>query len=57
VPGIPIRFSDTPLTVRRPPPLLAQHADEILREVLGRSEEEVAELRATGALGPVSPPA
>jgi formyl-CoA transferase len=37
--GFPLKMSDTPLRVRRPPPLLNQHAAEILRE-LGLEEGE-----------------
>ena len=32
--GIPFRFSDTPASVRRPPPTLGQHTGEILRDML-----------------------
>jgi len=46
----PMRFSDTALEYKLPPPLLGQHTDEILRTVLGRSESEVAELRANGVI-------
>jgi crotonobetainyl-CoA:carnitine CoA-transferase CaiB-like acyl-CoA transferase len=42
--GIPFRFSDTPAAVRRPPPLLGQHADEVLAE-LGMDAGEIAKLR------------
>jgi len=31
--GFPLKMSDTPLRVRRPPPLLNEHAAEILREL------------------------
>ena len=31
--GFPYKFSDTPAAVRRPPPLLGQHTDEILAEL------------------------
>ncbi len=34
-----------------PPPLLGQHTDEVLREVLGYSDERIAALRAQGAIG------
>lgn len=34
-----------------PPPLLGQHTDEILREVLSYSDEQIAALRAQGAVG------
>jgi formyl-CoA transferase len=33
--GIPIRFSESPGSIRRPPPLLGQHTEEVLAEVLG----------------------
>jgi crotonobetainyl-CoA:carnitine CoA-transferase CaiB-like acyl-CoA transferase len=46
----PMRFSDTALEYKLPPPLLGQHTDEVLRTVLGRSESEIAELRAHGVI-------
>ena len=33
MPGIPIKFSDTPGSIRMAPPLLGQHQDEILSEI------------------------
>jgi crotonobetainyl-CoA:carnitine CoA-transferase CaiB-like acyl-CoA transferase len=46
----PMRFSGTPLEHKRPPPLLGEHTEEILRGVLGMSAEDVARLRASGAI-------
>jgi crotonobetainyl-CoA:carnitine CoA-transferase CaiB-like acyl-CoA transferase len=43
--GIPFRFSATPPSIRRPPPTLGEHTDEILRD-LNVPQERVAELRA-----------
>lgn len=31
--GFPLKMSETPLRVRRPPPLLGEHSEEILREL------------------------
>ncbi len=46
----PMRFSATPVEHERPPPLLGQHTDEILRGLLGLKDDEVAKLRADGAV-------
>jgi len=48
-PGIPVRMSDTPGSVRRYPPLLGEHTDEVLRD-LGYSDAEIAKLRSDGAI-------
>ncbi|MFH1872078.1 MAG: CaiB/BaiF CoA-transferase family protein [Pseudomonadota bacterium] len=47
--GNPIRFSATPIDYRRAPPLLGQDTEAILRE-LGRSDDEIAALRASAAV-------
>ena len=46
----PMRFSGTPVEHNIPPPLLGEHTDEILRGVLGRSDAEIAKLRADGSV-------
>ncbi|HEY7665663.1 MAG TPA: CoA transferase [Xanthobacteraceae bacterium] len=43
--GIPFKFSDTTCSVRRPPPTLGQHNDEILRGELGLEDKAIVELR------------
>jgi crotonobetainyl-CoA:carnitine CoA-transferase CaiB-like acyl-CoA transferase len=43
--GIPFRLNDTPATIRRPPPLLGQHTEEILASELGFSAARIAQLR------------
>ncbi|HMN79341.1 MAG TPA: CaiB/BaiF CoA-transferase family protein [Burkholderiaceae bacterium] len=47
--GSPLRFSDSPVTYDRPPPLLGQHTDEVLRE-LGFDDAGIAALRAAKAI-------
>ena len=42
----PMRFSATPLEYRRAPPLLGEHTEEVLRGLLGKSDSEIARLRA-----------
>ena len=46
--GVPMRFSETPASVRSAPPTLGEHTDAILQERLGLSASEVEELRAAG---------
>ncbi|HEY1745853.1 MAG TPA: formyl-CoA transferase [Xanthobacteraceae bacterium] len=47
--GNPIKLSDSPADVRRSP-LLGEHTDEVLREVLRFSAKEIADIKASGAL-------
>ena len=49
--GNPIKLSDSPTYVRRSP-LLGEHTDEILRDVLRFSSAEIDAIRAAGALDP-----
>ncbi|TAN51074.1 MAG: CoA transferase [Betaproteobacteria bacterium] len=44
----PMRLSRTPVEYRHAPPLLGQHNEEIYRALLGRTEAELAQLRAAG---------
>ncbi len=47
--GNPIKMSDSPADVERSP-LLGEHTDEILREVVGFSDAEIEAARAEGAV-------
>ena len=44
--GIPFRLNGTPAAIRRAPPLLGQHTEEVLSEELGMSAARIAQLRA-----------
>ena len=48
--SIPIKYSEAPGSIRLPPPLLGEHTDEILGDVLGYSPEQVEALRRQGAI-------
>ena len=51
LPGAPFRPQRTPWQVRQPAPLLGQHTAAILRELLGFSDQQIAELRQTNVIG------
>jgi crotonobetainyl-CoA:carnitine CoA-transferase CaiB-like acyl-CoA transferase len=44
--GVPVKLSETPGEVRRPPPTLGQHTDTVLRQDLGIEPETISRLRA-----------
>ncbi|HEY4371750.1 MAG TPA: formyl-CoA transferase [Burkholderiales bacterium] len=46
--GMPIKLSDSPADIKRSP-LLGEHTDEVLKEVLGFDDTRVASLRSAGA--------
>jgi CoA:oxalate CoA-transferase len=50
VTGVPIKLSETPGAVDRPPPLLGEHSAQVLQEWLHMSAAAVEGLRQAGAL-------
>lgn len=50
VPGFPYKLSETPAEVRLPPPLLGQHNQKVLTELLGYSAEDVSLLQERGVI-------
>lgn len=50
--GSPIRLSETPGEVYAPAPLLGQHSEEVLKNILGYSSDEIDRLRQEGVITP-----
>ncbi len=48
--GFPYKFSATPPGIQKPPPMLGQHTEEVLTELLGYSKEDIEALREKGAV-------
>ncbi|NYT79300.1 CoA transferase [Alcaligenaceae bacterium] len=46
----PVKFSETPITEYLAPPMLGQHSEEVLSDVLGLTREEISELRVGGII-------
>ncbi len=46
----PFRFSETPVQYHCPPPTLGQHTREILHELLGMDDREIAGLSERGVV-------
>jgi crotonobetainyl-CoA:carnitine CoA-transferase CaiB-like acyl-CoA transferase len=46
----PIKMSKTPVRRDLPPPMLGQHTQEVLSEVLGWSTEQLGPLRGKGVI-------
>jgi crotonobetainyl-CoA:carnitine CoA-transferase CaiB-like acyl-CoA transferase len=46
----PVRFSRTAVDYRQAPPMLGEHTDEVLADVLGLDEDRIGQLRDSGAI-------
>ncbi|HIM46118.1 MAG TPA: CoA transferase [Alphaproteobacteria bacterium] len=51
MPGNPVKMSATGEDTYTSPPLLGQHTDDVLREFLDKSDDDIAALRAAGTVG------
>lgn len=49
IPGNPVKLSETGEDTFAPPPLLGEHTEAVLHDLLGKTEEEIAALREAGA--------
>jgi crotonobetainyl-CoA:carnitine CoA-transferase CaiB-like acyl-CoA transferase len=50
LPGFPYKMSQTPAELRLPPPLLGEHTEEVLKELLGYSSSQIALLHERGVI-------
>ena len=48
--GFPFKLSETPAMARRHPPLLGEHTEEVLRDLLGLDGRQIEELRSSGVV-------
>lgn len=48
--GVTMHLTDTPLTIRRPPPMLGEHNADVLVDWLGLAESDVDGLKTDGVL-------
>lgn len=46
----PVKYSNANPSIRSPPPLLGEHTDEVLQEVVGLGKERVRELKRKGVV-------
>jgi len=45
IPGNPVKLSETPCEIKKPAPLLGQHNEEVLKELLGYDEAYIKKLK------------
>ncbi len=50
LPGNPIKMTGMAGTISKPAPLLGEHTDEVLADLLGLDAAKIAALRAAGAV-------
>jgi len=48
--GSPLKFSDTPVEYKLPPPRLGEHTEDVLKELLGYSNEKIADLKSSAVI-------
>lgn len=51
MPGVPVKLSETPGSIRMPAPVLGQHTVDVLEGLLGLTDEEIEILKAEKVIG------
>lgn len=46
----PVKYSYSKPSIRTPPPLLGQHTDEVLRDIVGMDDSTIKSLKAEGVV-------
>ena len=46
----PVKYSYSEPSIRSPPPLLGQHTNEVLKDIVGMNEGEIKRLREDGVI-------
>jgi crotonobetainyl-CoA:carnitine CoA-transferase CaiB-like acyl-CoA transferase len=46
----PVKYSNAEPSIRSPPPLLGEHTDELLQDLVGLSQECIEELKKKGVV-------
>jgi crotonobetainyl-CoA:carnitine CoA-transferase CaiB-like acyl-CoA transferase len=46
----PVKYSNAETSIRSQPPLLGEHTDELLQDVVGLSKERIEELKKKGVV-------
>jgi crotonobetainyl-CoA:carnitine CoA-transferase CaiB-like acyl-CoA transferase len=46
----PVKYSNADPSIRAPPPLLGEHTEVVLRELVGLSEERIVQLKEKGVI-------
>lgn len=48
--GSPLKFSETPVDYKLPPPRLGEHTEDVLQELLGFAYEKIISLKQRGVI-------
>ena len=46
----PVKYSHSEPSIRTPPPLLGEHTDDVLRNILGMNDKEIQSLKDEGVV-------